>query len=49
MKYKFSRELRVRCINAFEKYYDVVLTPEEADKVLDDLANLYLILSDGDE
>ena len=46
MKYKFDRKLRVKCINIFEKYYDVVLTPEEADEVLENLANLYLVLSE---
>ncbi len=46
MRYKFDRELRVRCIDAFEKYYDVLITPEEADEILSDLADLYLVLSE---
>jgi len=46
MEYKFDRKLRVKCINTFEKYYGVVLTPEEADEVLENLANLYLVLSE---
>ncbi len=49
MEYKFNRELRVRCIELFEKYYDAIITPKEADEILSDLADLYLILSEENE
>ena len=45
MAYKFDRELRVKCIEVFEKHYGVVLTPEEADEILEDLAKLAILLS----
>ena len=49
MVYKFDRELRARCIDVFERHYGVVLTPEEADEILQDLANLSILLSKTDE
>lgn len=49
MSYNFNREMRERCIKVYEKHYDVVLTHEEADEILTDLANLSLFLfSEGE-
>ena len=49
MEYKFDRDLRVRCIECYEKHFGIIFTPEEADEVLQDLANLYTLLSESGE
>lgn len=48
MKYKFDRDMRVRCIEVYEQCFGAVITPDDADEILQDLADLYLLLSEQD-
>lgn len=48
-QYRFTDDLIQRAHDVYKKHYNVELTKDECDEILNDLANLYILLSDSDK
>lgn len=47
MQYRFPDDLLQRAHDVYKKHYNVELTKDECDEILNDLANLSILLSES--